>query len=88
MSDPIIDMWREGFKDENHYFTNEGYPLGTTCHYVYLECAGMRHFACAETIEAARGKAAVWAIKVWADHEAYQERNAATPVELRTKEEM
>lgn len=39
------------FKPEHHYLTNEGYPLGTTCWYVFLECNGMRYTICAKTAQ-------------------------------------
>jgi hypothetical protein len=37
------------FKDENHYLTAEGYPLGTTCWYYRAEVNGFIQRCCAET---------------------------------------
>lgn len=54
------DDWIEGYKDENHYLTAEGYPLGTTCWYVRASAGGMIKFHCAATIEEARQLASAW----------------------------
>lgn len=37
------------FKDEEHYLTLEGYPLGTTCYYYSLEMCGDRYLVCGDT---------------------------------------
>lgn len=37
------------FKPEHHYLTSEGYPLGTTCWYILLECNGIHYTVCAKT---------------------------------------
>ncbi|MDF5718194.1 MAG: hypothetical protein PUP93_31090, partial [Rhizonema sp. NSF051] len=42
-------VWRLGFKPENEYLTNEGYPLGTTCWYIYFKAAGEKRFCCKDT---------------------------------------
>lgn len=36
------------FKSENHYLTQEGYPLGTTCWYVRVELNGLITNCCAD----------------------------------------
>ena len=37
------------FKDEDSYFTTEGYPLGTGCWYVRAECDGFIKYCCGDT---------------------------------------
>jgi hypothetical protein len=37
------------FKPEHHYLTREGYPLGTTCWFVRIECDGYIKNVCADT---------------------------------------
>lgn len=52
------------FKPSHHYLTNEGYPLGTTCWYVYL-CVDHRcRFVCAATPQEAVCLAALKAVGV------------------------
>jgi len=37
------------FKNQNHYMTNQGYPLGTTCWYVHIEFDGKRRWFCCDS---------------------------------------
>lgn len=37
------------FKDDEHYLTNEGYPLGTTCYYYILKMCGYIYYCCGDT---------------------------------------
>ena len=46
------------YKDEAHYLTAEGWPLGTRCWYFCIDC-GYRLFTCAETPELATMRAII-----------------------------
>ena len=45
------------FKDESHYLTAEGYPLGTTCWWYLVELAGRRMVFAADEAQDAWRKA-------------------------------
>jgi len=51
------------FKPSHHYLTNEGYPLGTTCWYVYLCVNDYCQYLCAKTPQEAICLAALRAVE-------------------------
>lgn len=57
-----MDYFWEGpvFKPENRYLTEEGYPLGTTCWYVYVELNGLRKWFCHDDARIAVLKAGIY----------------------------
>jgi hypothetical protein len=44
-------------KPDSHYLTNEGWPLGTTCHYFVVRENGMRLFVCGKDVESIKARA-------------------------------
>jgi len=55
------------FKPSHDYLTSEGFPLGTTCWYVYIEKAGYREWVCADSAPRAICLAALKALGVEVD---------------------
>lgn len=48
-----LDRFYLAFKSENEYLTTEGWPLGTTCWYVFVQTVNRRVFICRGSMEAA-----------------------------------
>jgi hypothetical protein len=46
-----IEITGPFFKPKDHYLTNEGYPLGTTCWYFIVWSNGLRKLCCGITEE-------------------------------------